>query len=157
MAIVYKDTIAPFAVGRRVNMEEWNAITRTKEGTGTLAFGIPAVAGTGAHSCLPVTAAAQNVLGITETSLVLPHTGDAYAQYDNVGICESGVIGVLLGANVTKGQAARFDVTAGAWTNANASATVLTIPGAQFEEDGASGSVGAVRYRRPVPSLSASS
>lgn len=157
MAIVYKDTIAPFAVGRRVNMEEWNAITRTKEGTGTLAFGIPAVAGTGAHSCLPVTAAAQNVLGITEASLVLPHTGDAYAQYDNVGICESGVIGVLLGANVTKGQAARFDVTAGAWTNATASATVLTIPGAQFEEDGASGSVGAVRYRRPVPSLSASS
>jgi len=157
MAIVYKDTIAPFAVGRRVNMEEWNAITRTKEGSGTLAFGIPAVAGTGAHSCLPVTAAAQNVLGITEASLVLPHTGDAYQQYDNVGICESGVIGVLLGANVTKGQAARFDVTAGAWTNANASATVLTIPGAQFEEDGASGSVGAVRYRRPVPSLSASS
>lgn len=157
MAIVYKDTIAPFAVGRRVNMEEWNAITRTKEGTGTLAFGVPAVAGTGAHSCLPVTAAAQNVLGITEASLVLPHTGDAYQQYDNVGICESGVIGVLLGGNVTKGQAARFNVTAGAWTNANASATVLTIPGAQFEEDGASGSVGAVRYRRPVPSLSASS
>lgn len=156
MAIVYKDTIAPFAVGRRVNMEEWSAITRTKEGSGTLAFGIPAVAGTGAHSCLPVTAAAQNVLGITEASLVLPHTGDAYAQYDNVGICESGVIGVLLGANVTKGQAARYDVTAGAWTNASASATVLTIPGAQFEEDGASGSVGAVRYRRPVPSLSAS-
>lgn len=157
MAIVYKDTIAPFAVGRRVNMEEWNAITRTKEGSGTLAFGIPAVAGTGAHSCLPVTAAAQNVLGITEASLVLPHTGDAYQQYDNVGICVIGVIGVLLGANVTKGQVARFDVTAGAWTNGSASATVLTIPGAQFEEDGASGSVGAVRYRRPVPSLSASS
>lgn len=157
MAIVYKDTIAPFAVGRRVNMEEWNGITRTKEGAGTLAFGVPAVAGTGAHTAVPLTAAGQNVLGITEASFVLPHTGDAYEQYDNVGICESGVIGVLLSGAVTKGQPARFNVTDQAWTAAAASATNLTIPGAQFEEDGAAGSVGAVRYRRPVPSLSASS
>lgn len=157
MAIQYRDTIPAFQVGRRVNMEEWNAITRTKEGSGTLAFGIPAVAGTGDHSCLPVTADGQNVLGITEASLCLPHTGDAYQQYDNVAICESGVIGVELGGDVTKGQAARFNVSAGKWTSAAASATNLTIPGAQFEESGSSGEVGAVRYRRPVPSLSASS
>lgn len=155
MAIQFKETLAPFAVGRRVNMEEWNAITRTKEGAGTLGFGVPAIAGTGKHSCLPLTAAAQNVLGITEAVSTLPHTGDAYAQYDNVAICESGVIGVLLGANVSKGAAARYDVSNGYWTGASASSTVLTIPGAQFEEDGASGEVGAVRYRRPVPSLSA--
>lgn len=30
---------------------------------------------------------------------------------------------------------------------------LLTIPGAQFEEAGTSGAVGAVRYRRPIPSL----
>jgi len=155
MAIQFKENLAPFAVGRRVNMEEWNTITRTKEGAGTLGFGVPAIAGAGKHSCLPLTAAAQNVLGITEAVSTLPHTGDAYEQYDNVAICESGVIGVPLGANVTKGSAARFDVNAGAWTGANASGTVLTIPGAQFEEDGTSGEVGAVRYRRPIPSLSA--
>ncbi|MCD4509721.1 hypothetical protein LQT97_00590 [Brucella pseudogrignonensis] len=153
MALTFKENLAAFAVGRRVNMEEWNAITRTLEGTTALGFGVPAVAGTGAHSCVPLTAADQNVLGITEASVVLPRPGDQYAQYDNVAICESGVIGVLLGANVTKGAQARFNTANGTWTGAAASATVLTIPGAQFEEVGTSGAVGAVRYRRPITSL----
>ncbi|ULJ73603.1 structural cement protein Gp24 [Rhizobium gallicum] len=157
MPITYRDTIPAYAVGRRANMEEWNAITRTLEGSTSIGFGVPAIAGTGAHTCAPLTAAAQNVLGITEASLTLPRPGDEYDQYDNVAICESGVIGVLLGANVTKGAQARYDVTNKVWTGAAASATVLTIPGAQFDEAGSSGAVGIVRYRRPVPSLSASS
>lgn len=155
MPITYRDTIAAYAVGRRANMEEWNTITRTLEGVTALGFGVPVIAGTGAHTCAPLTAAAQNVLGITEASLTLPRPGDQYAQYDNVAICESGVIGVLLGANVTKGAQARFNVSNGTWTGAAASATVLTIPGAQFDEAGSSGAVGIVRYRRPVPSVSA--
>lgn len=155
MPITYRDTLAAYAVGRRANMEEWNTITRTLEGATALGFGVPAINGTGEHTCAPLTAAAQNVLGITEASLVLPRPGDAFAQYDNVPICESGVIGVLLGANVTKGAVARFDVTNKVWTGAAASATILTIPGAQFDEAGSSGAVGIVRYRRPVPSLSA--
>lgn len=161
MAINFKENLAAFAVGRRVNMEEWNTITRTKEGpnagesnTGVLGFGQPAVAGTGSHTCLPLSATGQNVLGITEASQVLPHPGDAYEQYDNVAICEVGVIGVLLGKDVAKGAAARFDISLKVWTDAAQSSTVATIPGAQFEEAGTNGSVGVVRYRRPVPSLS---
>jgi len=157
MAVIYRDTIPAFAVGRRVNMEDWNTFTCTKEGTGTLGFGVPVMPGTGAHTCVEIDATTgRNVLGITEASQVLPHTGDAYNQYDNVGICEKGVIGVLLGANVTKGAQARWNTANKTWTAAAQSATVVTIPGAQFEEDGASGSVGAIRYRRPVPSLSVS-
>lgn len=157
MPIQFKENLAAFAVGRRVNMEEWNTITRTKEGAGSLAFGVPVMPGTGVHSCVALDATnGRNVLGITEASVVLPRPGDAYEQYDNVGICESGVIGVLLGANVTKGAQARFNTANGTWTGAAQSATVVTIPGAQFEEDGTSGAVGAVRYRRPVPSLSVS-
>lgn len=157
MAIQFKENLAAFAVGRRVNMEEWNTITRTKEGSGTLGFGVPVMPGTGPHTCVELSATnGQNVLGITEASQVLPHPGDAYQQYDSVAICEVGVIGVLLGANVTRGAQARWDTQNKAWTGANQSATVVTIPGAQFEEDGTSGSVGAVRYRRPVPSLSVS-
>ncbi|MDJ1632258.1 structural cement protein Gp24 [Rhizobium rhizogenes] len=157
MPITYRENMVAYAVGRRANMEEWNAITRSLEGATALGFGVPAIAGTGAHTCAPLTAAAQNVLGITEATLTLPRPGDTYQQYDNVAICESGVIGVLLGANVTKGAMARYDVTNKVWTGAAASATVLTIPGAQFDEAGSSGAVGLVRYRRPVPSLSASS
>lgn len=157
MAIQFKENLAAFAVGRRVNMEEWNTITRTKEGSGTLPFGVPVMPGTGPHTCVILDATnGRNVLGITEASQVLPHPGDAYAQYDNVAICEVGVIGVLLGADVTRGAQARWNTADGTWTGAAQSATVVTIPGAQFDEDGTSGSVGVVRYRRPVPSLSVS-
>lgn len=157
MPLSYRDTTTAYAVGRRANMEEWNTITRTLEGATAVGFGVPVIAGTGAHTCAPLTAASQNVLGITEAVATLPRPGDAFAQYDAVPLCETGVIGVLLGANVTKGAQARFDVTNKVWTGAAASSTVLTIPGAQFDEAGSSGAVGIVRYRRPVPSLSASS
>lgn len=157
MPIQFKESLGAFAVGRRVNMEEWNTITRTKEGAGTLGFGVPVKPGTGAHTAVEITATTgENVLGITEASQVLPHTGDSYMQYDNVGICEVGVIGVLLGGDVTVGAQARWNTANKTWTAAAQSATVVTIPGAQFEEAGSSGSVGVVRYRRPVPSLSVS-
>lgn len=157
MPIDFKQNLAPFAVGRRVNMEEWNTFTRTKEGAGTVGFGVPVMPGTGTHTAVELDATTgRNVLGITEAVLVLPHTGDAFEQYDNMPICEVGVIGVLLGGNVTVGAQARWNTANKTWTAAAQSATVVTIPGAQFEEAGASGSVGVVRYRRPVPSLSVS-
>lgn len=161
MAITYRDTIPAYALGRRANMEEWNTITRTKEGSGTLGFGVPVKPGTGAHTCVEITSTtSENVLGITEASQVLAATAattvDAYQQYENVPVCEVGVIGVLLGANVTRGAQARWNTANKTWTGAAQSATVVTIPGAQFDEDGTSGAIGIVRYRRPVPSLSVS-
>lgn len=153
---LYKNDMASYAVGRRANMEEWNTITRSLEGATPLGFGVPVIAGTEDHQCLPLTAAAQRVLGISEANLVLPRPGDQYAQYDNVAICEVGVIGVQLGTDpVVKGAAARYDLTNKVWTDAAASATVMTIPGAEFEAAGAANTVGLVRYRRPIPSLSA--
>jgi hypothetical protein len=157
MPIIFKEDIAPFAVGRRANMEEWNTITRTKEGEAVLPFGVPVMPGSGPHSCVILDATnGRNVLGITEANVVLPRPGDGYQQYDSVAICEMGVIGVTLGANVTKGAQARFNTANGTWTAGAQSATIVTIPGAQFDEDGSNGEVGIIRYRRPVPSLSAS-
>lgn len=157
MAMTFRQDIPAYAVGRRANMEEWNTITRTKEGSGTLAFGVPVMPGTGEHTCVAMDATTgRNVLGITEATVTNPRPGDAYAQYDNVAVCEVGVIGVLLGADVTAGAQARFNTANGTWTGAAQSATVVTIPGAQFDAAGTNGSVGVVRYRRPVPSLSVS-
>ena len=159
MPITFANSMAPFAVGRRINMEEWNTITRTLEGDGDtkLGFGVPVTDGTDKHTCIELPATSgQNVIGITEASQVLPHPGDYYVQYDNVAICEVGVIGVQLGADVTRGAPARWDTVARKWTGAAQASTVVTIPGAQFEKDGVSGAVGAIRYRRPVPSLSVS-
>lgn len=155
MTLNFSENLVAFAVGRRINMEEYNTLTRTAEGA--IAFGIPVIAGSGEHGTVAIDATTgRNVLGISEASQVLPHTGDAYAQYDNVSICESGVIGVLLDDAVVKGAQARFNTVSGKWTDAAQSATVVTIPGAQFEYTGKAGEVGAVRYRRPVPSLSVS-
>lgn len=155
MPITFNQTIAAYAVGRRVNMEEWNTITKTAEAA--LSFGVPVMPGTGADTAVVLDATTgRNVLGITEATLTLPRPGDAYAQYDNVAVCEIGVIGVLLGANVTAGAQARYNTVNGTWTGAAQSATVVTIPGAQFDEAGTSGAVGRLRYRRPVPSLSVS-
>jgi len=156
MALTFKTDITKYARGRRVNMEEWNSITRTAEAA--IAFGVPVMPGSGANGVVTLTNDAdKNILGISEASQVLPHTGDAYAQYDNVAICESGVIAVLLSKAVTKGAAARFKPSTGGWTDAAQGSDSVTVPGAQFEEDGASGAIGVVRYRRPVPSLSANS
>lgn len=155
-SLTFKENLTAYAVGRRVNMEEWNTITRSLEGEdATLGFGVPVIAGTGDHSCAPLTATGQRVLGISEANVVLPRVGDNYARYDNVAICEVGVIGVQLGTDpVAKGAAARYDLTNKVWTDAAASATVMSIPGAEFEVAGAANTVCAVRYRRPIPSLS---
>lgn len=161
MAFTYRDTIPAYSLGRRANMEEWNTITRTNESATAIGFGAPVMAGTGEHTCIPLDATnGRNVLGITEASQVLPAIGattaDSYPQHANVAICESGVIGVLLGKTVAKGAQARWDTANNEWTDAAQSATIVTIPGAQFDEAGADGSIGVIRYRRPVPSLSVS-
>lgn len=160
MPIKYSDTIEPFALGRRRNMEAWNTITRSAEADG-LKFGVPVQPGTARHTCKALSGNAQNILGITEATVTQSASDtekDAYAEGDSVAICEMGVIGVLLGKAVTAGNQARYDLTAGKWTDAAQSGTVATIPGAQFEESGgADGEIGLVRYRRPVPSVSAAS
>lgn len=155
MALQFKEDIAAYAVGRRANMEEWNTITRTAEAA--IGFGVPVQPGAAEHTCKTLTATTgQNVLGITEARQILPHPGDNYEQFDNAAVCEVGVIGVRLGADVVAGAVARFNTANNTWTGAAQSATVVSIPGAQFEYAGKNGAVGLVRYRRPVPSLSVS-
>ncbi len=155
MPITYAASQPDYAVGQIINMEEWNGISRVLNGATPILFGAPAIAhATAEYGCGPLTAAGENVLGIARLNHVLYHTGDQYQENDTVSIITDGVVGVRLGAAVTKGAQARFNVTNGTWTGAAASSTVLTIPGAQFEFAGASGAIGVVRYKRPVPSLS---
>lgn len=136
--------------GRRVNMEEWNTITRVLEGASNLGFGRPVQRGTNPKQCVEFTSG--DFLGVTEASQVLPHPGDYYSQYDNVAICESGVIGVIAGGTVTHGTPAGWDATAnsgaGGWV---AATTVIPqVPGCEFDSNGGTGTVVALRVRRPV-------
>lgn len=156
MAIKFGLNPATRAIGQPVNMEEWNA--RTMLAGATVGFGRPVVQGTGDQVGIEASAAAQAVLGISFAEQLLPHAGDEYRQYDEMTVAEQCVVGVQIGATaVTANAQARFDVTNKVWTAAAASATVLTIPGATFDEPGAANSVVALRYRRNNPSLTASS
>lgn len=143
-------------IGQPVNMEEWNA--RSIIAGATVGFGRPVVQGTGDQVGVEASAASQAVLGISFAEQLLPHAGDEYRQYDVMTVAEQCVVGVEIGATaVTANAQARWDVTNKVWTGAAASATVLTIPGATFDEPIAANGVGALRYRRPNPSLTASS
>jgi hypothetical protein len=156
--LTFQSDLPAFAIGRRVNMEEWNTFTRTYEDdndSDRLGFGVPVKSGTGKHTCVAITAAdGQVVLGITEAMPNMPRPGDGYARYDNVPVCEYGVIAVAVTGNTTKDAAARWDTAAGKWTAAAESGTVVTIPGATFEETATAPGIAPVRWRRPNPSTS---
>lgn len=154
MAIKFGLNPATRAVGQPVNMEEWNA--RTMLAGGTVGFGEPVGPGTGDQVAVALVATnGTNVLGITFAEQLLPHAGDEYRQYDEMTVAEACVVGVKVGATAaTAGAVARWDTVNKVWTPAAQSATVVTIPGAQFDEPIAANGVGALRYRRPVPSLS---
>lgn len=149
----YGDKLTAYAVGRRVNMEEWNA--RTGIASAEIEFGAPVMDGPSnlpdSRQVAPL-AGAGVVLGITEASVVLPHTGDKYAQYDNLAYIEAGVIGVKVGSAVTKGGQAYWDTVAKHWI-ATDTADSIGVAGAHFDESGASGSVVPLRYRRQTPAV----
>lgn len=159
--LTFKSDLSPYAVGRRVNMEEWNTITRTAEladDTARLKFGVPVKKGTVKHSCVAVTdAGSENFIGVTEAMPVLPRPGDGYARYDNVPVCESGVIAVEITGDTTERAPARWDTVALKWTAAAQSATVVSIPGVEFEETATAPGVGPIRVRRPVPATTTAS
>lgn len=142
----YAATLAPYAKGRRANMEEWNTITRTLEGATALGFGNAVYRGAAEHGCLP--APGGDFLGIAETNQVLPHDGDEYRQYDSVAVCERGVIGVEVSGAVVAGGAANWDAADKKWRAAT-SANPQT-PGCEFETGGTD-TIVLLRIRRPVP------
>lgn len=159
MALTFKSTaqFADFAIGRRVNSEEWNSITRTFEAaydTARLKFGAPAIVGTGKHSCIEQSTDAALILGVAEAMPNLPRPADGYARYDNVPLCNMGVIAVETEGNTTKGGQARWNTATRKWTAAAQSATVVTITGVAFEETATAPGIAPVRVRLPSPALS---
>lgn len=157
MPLNFKSELSAFAVGRRANSEEWNAITRSftaADDVARLKFGAPAAVGSVKHSCIEVSANGQIFLGVVEAMPDLPRPGDGYARYDNVPITDMcGQIGVEVEGNVTAGAQARWNITTRKWTGAAQSATVATIPGCTFEETATAPGVTIIRVRRPNPAV----
>lgn len=157
MPITYASSQPDYTVGQLIDMREWNGVSRVLHGAVVIPFGAPVVAHASAdYGCSPLTATGQNVIGIARLNHVLFHEGDEYRENDVVSVIDEGPIAVRIGAaGATKGAQARWDTVNLVWTGAAASATVFTIPGAQFEFNAAANAIGVVRYKRPIPSLSA--
>lgn len=136
-------------VGRRVNMEEWNAITRTLESASAVKFAVPVQRGTGDHGCVIFTTG--DFLGVTEANPTLfNNTADQYEQYNNVAIMESGVMWVPVGVGGSaQGVPAYYIAATGLWTQ-TASGNVA-IPGAEFDSTAIAGGLAKLRLRRAVP------
>lgn len=136
--------------GNRVNMEEWNAVSRVLESAVQLAFGVPVARGTKEKGCIAPVGAGE-CIGISQACLTLPHEGDYYEQYDTVSVVEVGVIAVVAGGVCTAGAPAYYNSAAnggaGGWGNAGG----VLIPGAQFSVSGVALDTVTIRYRRPVP------
>ena len=150
----FKQDLPAFAVGRRVNSEEWNAVTRTFEAANDdvrLKFGAPATVGTGKHSVIEAAANGAMFVGVVEAMPNLPRPLDGYARYDNVPVCDMGVIAVETEGNITRGAQARWNTATRKWTMAAQSATVATIPGCVFEETATAPGIAPLRVRRPNP------
>lgn len=144
--VTYATSITPYARGRRCNSEEWNTITRTFETDAQLGFGVPVQRGTGDHGIVAWTSG--DFLGVTEASLMLPHPGDYFVQYDNVPVCRMGVIGVLVSGSVADGDPAAWNGTA--WGVADT--TTETIFG-EFDASGADGTIVPLRLMVPTTTV----
>lgn len=155
----FSNTLSPFAVGRRANFEEWNTYTKTMEAVSAatrLGFGVPVMPGAASKTCSEIDATnGRRFLGITEAVSTLPRPDDdGFARYDEVPVMEWGVIAVQTEGNTTAGVVARWNTATKRWTIAAQSATVVTIPGATFEETAVAPGIQLVRLRKTEnPSL----
>lgn len=115
-------------VGRRVNMEEWNTITRTLT-TGNVGFAQP-VQRSGDHGC--VIFSTGSFLGLTEADPTKAHTTpDRFEPTDSVPIMKEGVMWAVALSACTLGGLVYWNAASGKYTSTSAS-NVL-IPNAEFE------------------------
>lgn len=133
--------------GMHMDMSEWDATTKTANGT--IAFGAPVqrVAGGG---CAPLTTG--EYLGIAAANHIMTGNGDQYVTGDNVPVANEGKWGGVADAVIAEGVAVNWNSTTGRWTSAAASGAIYAVPGAEAETAAAgAGSFFSVRLRR-IPS-----
>lgn len=139
--------------GQFQNMEEWNAFTAFVSGTATKAigFGHPVMAaGVAGDGTAQVAALAtgNRFIGITRENISTGNATDQtiYADGDIIGVADEGVIFVLAGGTITKGQAVFFNPTNNSYYGASA-AGYLPLPNCEFDGSAAAGEVVPLRLR----------
>lgn len=135
-------------VGFPVDMQEWNAATKTA--TAIVTFGAP-VQRNGDKGCTPLTSG--EYIGIAIGHHVITATNaDSYGIGDNVPVADEGCWWGLAGAAITVGAAVNWDSANLKWTTASVAGAIYAVPGVEAESAAAgNNSIFKVRQRR-VPS-----
>lgn len=139
--------------GQFQNMEEWNAFTAFASGTATKAigFGHPVasngVAGDGTTQ-VKALATGERFIGITRENITTGNDENQllYADGDILGVADEGVIFVLAGGTITKGQLAFFNPTNNKFYGAS-SAGYLPLPDCEFDGSAVADAVVPLRLR----------
>ncbi|MBN7763387.1 hypothetical protein JYP52_19775 [Nitratireductor aquibiodomus] len=139
--------------GQFQNMEEWNAFTAFASDTATKAigFGHPvSVNGQAGDGTATVKALADGEVfaGITRENITTGNRDDqtVYADNDVIGVADEGVIFVLAGGDVTKGQPAFFNPADNKFYGASATG-YLPLPNCEFDQGGAADQAVPLRLR----------
>lgn len=139
--------------GQFQNMEEWNAFTAFVTGTSTKAigFGHPvSIAGQAGDGTATIKALATTEVfaGITRENIVTGNQSDStvYADGDCIGVADEGVIFVLAGATVTKGQKVFFNPANNKYYGASATG-YLPLPNCEFDQGGSADQAVPLRLR----------
>ncbi len=133
-------------VGRRVNMEEWNAITCHPEAA-EITEAMPVMTGTeGDESIVPYDGSGR-FRGITEVDQVTVYDADGfYPIGHNVPVMTSGVIWAIAAASVTAGDSVYFVTASGQYHNTTDTGRV-EIPGAEFDSSAEADGLVKIRLR----------
>lgn len=139
--------------GQFQNMEEWNAFSAFVTGTATKAigFGHPvSSAGTAGDGTALVKALedGERFIGISRENITTGNEADQtlYADNDLMGVADEGVIFVLAGGTIAKGDLAFFNPADNKFYGASATG-YLPLPNCEFDGPGTADNVVPLRLR----------
>lgn len=155
MALMPAPKLKPAAglPGQFQNMEEWNAFSAFVTGTSTKAigFGHPVssagVAGDGT-ALVKALATGERFIGITRENITTGNSANqtVYADNDLIGVADEGVIFVLAGGTITKGDSVFFNPADNSFYGATATG-YLPLAGCEFDGSAVAGAVVPLRLR----------
>lgn len=135
---VYTGTFPIGVPGMIANEEKYNAISRTVTTAAGIAFGAPAMRGTGDHQCA-LFATGGKYLGIAVKTMAPEHraTGsaailDGYPLNATASLCTEGQLYVLADVAAIPGDPVYYVTATGRYSNV-AGASNLLIPNAKFD------------------------
>ena len=148
----YSASMAAAYAGMIASTEPNELISRNVETAAGIGFAVPVIQGTKDNDCDVVSAAADDVIGITVRDQSV--TADKFAQTESALLMRKGPLWVPVAAagGVSAGDDVWVTVADGTFTNADAgSSGSIKLPGCRWETSAANGELAQIRVNLDVP------